>query len=166
MCLPDFCLLLAKPSWKPADLGQGAPAAVSSPPLSKAGEGRSGAEGSRPGHACPWSPLCHVQARGSCFGCAKPLVRGEGGAVPWAFVDSLTLPRGESAFERERESLYSLNSCPCFPLGEFIHLATPPHQAPRESCVPVFCLPLPIPLPPVSGFLCQRTLTQTTHQRS
>lgn len=39
--------------------------------------------------------------------CPKPLVRGEGGAVPWAFVDSLTLPRGESAFEREGESLYS-----------------------------------------------------------
>lgn len=39
--------------------------------------------------------------------CPKPLVREEGGTIPWAFVDSFTLPRGESAFEREGESVYS-----------------------------------------------------------
>lgn len=39
--------------------------------------------------------------------CPKPLVREEGGTIPWAFVDSFTLPRGESAFEREGEGVYS-----------------------------------------------------------
>lgn len=98
--------------------------------------------------------------------CPKLLVRGEGGAVPWAFVDSLSLCLKGKVLLRGREKAFIFNSCPCFPLGEFIHLATPPHHSPQESCVPVFCLPLSIPPPPVSGFLCQRTLTQTTHQRS
>lgn len=53
LCPPDSCrcLLLAKPSWKPADLGAGGrrPAVVSSPPLrAEQGKTRSGLRASRP----------------------------------------------------------------------------------------------------------------------
>lgn len=41
MCLPDFCLLLAKPSWEPADLGRGTP--QRSAPRHSAKQGREGA---------------------------------------------------------------------------------------------------------------------------
>lgn len=66
-CSPDFCscLLLAKPSWKPADLGAGDRQPVVSPPPLRAEQGRVGAQvrgQTGPGRAWPWSSLCHVQA--------------------------------------------------------------------------------------------------------
>ena len=48
-CPPDFCscLLLAKPSWKPADLGAGDRQPVVSPPPLRAEQGRVGGTGQR-----------------------------------------------------------------------------------------------------------------------
>lgn len=69
--------------------------------------------------------------------CPKLLVRGEGGAVPWAFVDSLSLCLKGKVLLRGREKAFIFNSCP-FSFGGIYPFSYPTSPFPSGELCPSF----------------------------
>ncbi|CAK7296755.1 hypothetical protein VULLAG_LOCUS5659 [Vulpes lagopus] len=110
-------LWLGKPSWRPADLGSWhRHVAAFSPHLSEqSGEGRLG-------HAWPGFSPCHVQPS-VCTPCYPKtpgrIDGGTGTASPWGRGLCRFTHLKRKMFLEGRGKAFILNSCPCFPLGEF-----------------------------------------------